>query len=445
MSILRPSALPDEIAKGIKGRVLRLNGWTSERDAMQSLHEWARVEFPSEGPLCSVELLAKAVGIDVTRFVRDHTMLPFRRSVVATQAEVPHGSQSHRQLLERRALCDTRTDSYFCRECVEEDCSFHGYAYWRRSHQLPGVFYCQKHECALSIAASTNAMLSSPTEFLERCEDTSADWVKELKGNDAISNFLAISNDLMIGDRPLDELYVSRAVRARWRELQSQKPRENTQAPLQLSDLIKSKFDARWLDQVSIHAGRKPDQIWKTLDRTTCGTRAGVNSVGYALIFSALYESSDEAVNAMADSRVKFPDVGTSKIARNSPDDGSLRAAYITAGGSHIDVGDMLCLPRSHVKRRLKALGLPPVGRNDIDKFEGVIKLLLDGEKTLTQACAVHGLTLCDMQYRLGDALSPLLTTLTLLRSDSATRKPRRKRPVAQRKLEREAIASARI
>lgn len=403
MSILRPLALPDEIAKGIKGRVLRLNGWTSERYAMQSLHEWARVECPSERPLCSAELFAKVVGIDVTRFVRDHTMLPFLRSVVATQAEVPHGSQSHWKLLEKRALCDTRRDSYLCRECVKEDCDFHGAAYWRRSHQLPGVFWCQKHECALSVAVSKHAMLSSPAEFLERCADISADWVKELKRNDAISNFLAISNDLMISDRPLDELYVSRTVRARWQELQIQKPRESAQARLQLSSLIKSKFDARWLDHVSIHAARKSDQLLKTLDRTTCGVRSGVNSVGYALIFAALYESPDEAVNAMVDSRVKFSDVGTSKNARNSPGDDSLRAAYIAAGGSHIDVGDMLSLPRSQVKRRLKALGLPPVGRNDIEKLEGVIKLLLAGDTTLTQASAVHGLTLCDMQYRLGD------------------------------------------
>lgn len=438
MSILRPSALPDEIAKGIKGRILRLNGWTSERDAMQSLHEWARVEFPSEGPLCSVEILAKVVGIDVTRFVRDHTTLPFRRSIVTLQADVPHGSPQHRSLLEKRALCDVRPAAYFCRECVREDCDFHGAAYWRRSHQLPGVFWCQKHGCALSIAASTSVMLSSPTEFLKQCEEASADWVKDLKGNAAIGNFLAISNDLMISDRPFDEFYVSRAVRARLQEL-----RANAQVRFQLRDLIKSKFDVRWLDQVSIHVGRKPAQLWNILDRATCLARAGVNSVGYALIFAALYESPDEAVNAIVDSRVKYSDVGTSRKARLSPDDDSLRAAYMTAGGSHIDVVDMLSLSRSHVKRRLKALGLPPVGRNDIEKFEGVIKLLLDGETTLAQACAAHGLTLGDMQYRLGDALSPLLTTLTQLRSGSVTRTPGRKQPAAQRKYERKTALPA--
>lgn len=445
MSILRPSALPDETAKGIKGRVLRLNGWTSERDAMQSLHKWASAECPTSEQFCLVELLAKVVGVDITRFVRDHTTLPFRRSVVSTQADVPHGSSSHRSLLEKRALCDARPSAYFCKECVKEDCDFHGTAYWRRSHQLPGVFWCQKHGSALSIAASTSAMLSSPTEFFEECEDVSAEWVKSLKENEAIRNFLAISNDLMMRDRPLDELYVSRAVRARWQEFQSQDPEKRAQLQPRLSDLIRSSFDVKWLSKVSLHAGRKPGQLWKTLDRTTGGMQACANSVGYALIFATLYASSDEAVNAMVDSQVKFSDAGALENARSNPIDDRLRSVYFTVGGSHIEVADKLGLPRSQVKRRLKALGLPPLGRNDIDKFEGVINLLMEGETTLTQACAAHGLTLCDMKHRLGDALNPLLTTLTQLRSNSAIRNPGRKRPVGQRKHEREATAKASI
>lgn len=436
MTILTLSALPDEIAKGFNGRVLRLNGCTSGRDSMKSLFQRAATESPSSGPLCLVEMLAKVAGIDITSFVRDHTTLPFGRAVVSSQAEVLHGSPRHRQLLEKRAMCDVRPGAYFCQECVKEDLDFHGVPYWRRSHQLPGVFWCRKQACALSIARSARAMLSLPTDFLNDCEEVPVEWVQVLKNCEAIRNFLAISNDLLMRPRPLDDVYVSRAVRARCLELGRQTMQGARQSQLQLKDLIEAKFDERWLEQVSIHVGRKPDQLWKTLDRSIGGGRAGVNSVGYALIFAAIYASADEAVNAMVDSSTTFAKLGTPEAARPFPDDDTLRAAYIAAEGSHVNIAKMLNLPRPQVKQRMKFLGLPPVGRNDFAKIRAVFTEVWEGSTTLAQASAKHGLTLRDMQLRLGDALNPFMVALTQMQSKPTEQKVVRKRsPVPEREV----------
>lgn len=432
MSILRLSALPDEIAMGFKGRIQRLNGWASERDATKSLSQWAASERPSHGSLCLVEVLATVAGIDIVSFVRDHTTLPFRRSVVTSQAEVLHGSPSHPQLLEKRALCDARAGAYFCRKCVKEDCDFHGAPYWRRSHQLPGVFWCQKHGGALSIARSVRAMQSLPTDFLEDCEDVSDEWVQDLQNCEGIRNFLAISNDLLMRPRPIDEIYVARAVRSRCLELERQKVRGARQSQPRIKDLIEAKFDGRWLEKVSINVGRKPGQFWKTLDRAISGVRAGVNSVGYALIFSAIYESSDEAVNTMFDSPSTFSNVSTSSTANQCIDEDTLRAAYIAAEGSHVNMVKMLNLSRPQVKQRMKVLGLPPVGRNDFAKIRAVFTEVREGNTTLAQASAKHGLTLRDMQLRLGDALNPFMAALTQLQSKPAEQKAVRKRSPAR-------------
>lgn len=430
--MLRLSPLPDESAMGFMGRVQRLNGWTSERNAREWLFQWAASERPSDGLLCLVEVLAMVAGIDITSFVRDHTTLSFRRAVVISQTEVLHGSPSHRQLLEKRALCDARPGAYFCRECVKEDCDFHGAPYWRRSHQLPGVFWCQKHLSALSVARPVRAMHSLPTDFLEDCEEVSGEWVEELKEFEGIRNFLAISNDLLMRPRPLDELHVARAVRARCLELERRNSRGVTQSQRQIRDLIEAKFDARWLEKVSVEVGRTPEQLWKTLNRAISGTRAGVNSVGYALIFSGIFESADEAVNTMFDSPAMYAKVSAPTSTIRRFDDDSLRAAYIATEGSHVKMARMLGLSRPQVKQRMKELGLPPLGRNDFAKIRAVFTEVWEGNTTLAQASAKHGLTLRDMQLRLGDVLHPFMVALTRLQSKPTEQKAARKRSAAR-------------
>ncbi len=39
-----------------------------------------------------------------------------------------------------------------CPDCVAEDSVTHGWSYWHREHQLPGVWVCRKHQCPLRIA-----------------------------------------------------------------------------------------------------------------------------------------------------------------------------------------------------------------------------------------------------------------------------------------------------
>ncbi len=419
MEILRLSALPDEIAKGFYGRVQRLNGWVSERDSLRSLCRWAASEHQSDDQLCLIEMLAMVAGIEIKSFVRDHSTLPFARAVVVKKVDVLHGSPGHRKLLQMRAMCDLRPGVFFCQECVKEDLDFHGAPYWRRSHQLPGAFWCQKHGCGLSVARSVRALQSLPTDFLEDCEQVSSEWVQELKSCGAIRNFLAISSDLLTRSVPLDELHVSRAVRARCSELEGHTNLDSSQSQLRVKELIETKFEKRWLGQLASHVGRKPDQFWKTMDRSIGGTRAGINSVGYTLIFAALYESADEAVNAMVTSPKMFA-ISASKSATQFPDEETMRAAYISGQGSHVNMANLLEISRKQVKTRMRSLGLPPVGRNDFEKIQEVVQELLEGKTTLSEACNKRGLKLGDMRHRLGDALSPFMSSLNQLKSQAS-------------------------
>lgn len=39
-----------------------------------------------------------------------------------------------------------------CPECMQADLEGHGWAYWRRAHQLPGVWVCPSHGIPLQVS-----------------------------------------------------------------------------------------------------------------------------------------------------------------------------------------------------------------------------------------------------------------------------------------------------
>ena len=168
------SIQPDELALSYRARLARFNGWTNATIAARHLEDWVTQQRHSEERLSAVEVLAAVAGMDVTTFVRNHTMLPFQRAVVSTHETVPHGSAERRTLLAKRAYCATRKNLYFCPTCAIEDIQANGSAYWRRSHQLPGMFCCLRHKTALKSILWTLEFMELPNDYIESGEEIPA-------------------------------------------------------------------------------------------------------------------------------------------------------------------------------------------------------------------------------------------------------------------------------
>ena len=85
--------------------------------------------------------------------VRDATTIPYYTqfrdpSVVSSVLEQVRGSNSRglaRDLGMTRSAFNAHPPRRSCHECTLADDDEHGFAYWRRDHQLPGVLVCQKH------------------------------------------------------------------------------------------------------------------------------------------------------------------------------------------------------------------------------------------------------------------------------------------------------------
>lgn len=412
MSLVRLAALPDELASGYEGRVLRFNGWTDRKEAMSWLLTWSGRLGTSRREVPTVELLARVAGAETAQFVQDHTTLPMRRAVTSLLPGIPHGCSSNSSVLWTMAMRATRPQAYFCTHCVEEDLDFHGTPYWRRGQQLPGAFWCHKHGCPFSFVDAKSAFSSSPTEFIEHRHVVSDRWVETLKVCAPIHRFHAICADLIARTSSLDEEAVSKAARARAQDAGLHVGRGTVRNGL-LSDLLKRRFNRKWLDSVLPGLTDKPlGEYWQTVDGALLGKRAGVSSVVYALIFAVLYESADDAINAMVALRTEAPaDRPRSRDEAGATDE-ELRAAFVASKGNHAVAAQNVRLRRDEATRRLTRLGLPSLRRLERDKLKAVMSSVLDGSITLDQACKSQGLSVEAAATALRQAMRPLETAL---------------------------------
>lgn len=151
-----PEPLPDETLYSLVAHTCRLNGWPSERGACSHLfgdHDSLRLgdvlvdmdRFVAEtrglygGPAdvlarmthtCFFDRLGSRPGVDVAQPLNPD----------AVDADVAP------EFLGLATLSNGQAHIWrWCPECNEEDLGRHGRVYWRRTHQLPGVFVCTQH------------------------------------------------------------------------------------------------------------------------------------------------------------------------------------------------------------------------------------------------------------------------------------------------------------
>jgi hypothetical protein len=442
--MLRILPLPDEIAVGYKGRLLRLNGWSDLNEGMRWLQAWTGSSGATRREVSAVELLAKVAGMDTATFVVEHTTLPLRRSVISKESCQPHGSSDQVSLLWTMALRDIRPGAYFCVKCGEEDFEFHGTPYWRREHQLPGVYCCSKHGRALNYVETADAFLSSPTDFMDTHQVVSEPWVANLQESAPVRRFLAISADLLARKCPLDELYVSRAARARALSIDLHVGHGKVRSTL-LSDRIKELFDEAWLASVIPGLNAKPKgEYWQPVDGAVAGQRAAISSITYALAFSALFDSAEDAINAMI-ATTSVNKANKIKLRKSHDasqiDDDQLRSAYVATNGAHWAAAAKLMFSPAKTRKRLTTLGLPPLGNLDAGRLKDTIHALLLQNMPLSLACKKNNLTLAEARAALTDAMGPLVSALGQITGARSKRKaarrlkavppPRQKTPVA--------------
>lgn len=160
MSALFPTPLPDELLYSVLARYQDRVRFPSQRTVLNTTFGrstiTAVVELPGRiGAL--LDRLAPGHPYRVADLVRHHTTLPYyARFVAADRVEDAlrrmraTGAGGLAEILGIRASpVPTPTHLQFCPECLDRDEAEHGEPYWRRAHQLPGVWVCMEHDAVL--------------------------------------------------------------------------------------------------------------------------------------------------------------------------------------------------------------------------------------------------------------------------------------------------------
>ena len=103
-----------------------------------------------------VEQLAQALGMQASRIVQEHSVIPYATAYMSPASRETISQKALGVGLVARTLgaVTQNVSDYvpfrrWCPECVERELKATGESYWHRSHNLPGVLLCTEHGVAL--------------------------------------------------------------------------------------------------------------------------------------------------------------------------------------------------------------------------------------------------------------------------------------------------------
>jgi TniQ len=134
---------PDELAKGHLGRWRMINCIPSSSTCMEVMRDKFEQSGFGSRSTPFLHVLATFSGLENRYYERHHSMMPFMSFAVKDNLRTADGGWTPQ--VARWGLLTPRKLAFMCPACIDEDKKNLGYSYWRRSHQLPSSFWCDKH------------------------------------------------------------------------------------------------------------------------------------------------------------------------------------------------------------------------------------------------------------------------------------------------------------
>lgn len=292
-----PRLMPDESAAAYWGRVLRLNAVPEAQADEAAFSKRARRQTRANGEDESSQacLIGTVAGAPLATVIRSHTLVPLWGAVVSVvNLDWCDGSFQSREL-QQRALSGIAHYRALCPMCVSEDVDYWGFSYWRRSHQIPTVAWCQKHGCPLFRARGNDSWQEMPHEALADARPESPDVAKHSTENPVLRRYAEICNELLQRSRPFSTAQVLRALvkRARFHGLEGDPRAQGRRLSDLAADLVTGPWQAVFWKELS---AKPAGEHLPALDGVLSRLRAGLGIQSYALAIALLYDSVDQAL-----------------------------------------------------------------------------------------------------------------------------------------------------
>ncbi|MEG2466609.1 MAG: TniQ family protein [Comamonas sp.] len=384
--IVRPP-LPDEPLAAFIGRMKRNNLCSTDNELFVNLAEYMFPKTARNTEINPVELLAKIYGMTPLFFVRQHTMLPLAKLVVWFDRDKEKAVDLTHQRYVNVALRKSQNLAYLCRDCVAEDMEFRGLAYWRRVHQLPGIDRCAKHGTALLGCSSRDVLRQNPLAFADTSNQIFDDQLDDMCDNPVVARYVQIAESLLAEiSQPIHVEDISVHIRE-WARVQNLRVSLNGKRPL-LSDKAIEMLPREWLKRhfpksASKEYGRFSD--W--LDGTWFSRKTPRHSASYILAFTLMYESADDAINALANLKSAIvPRKALTHRKRGAWDSNDLVKVWMQNLGNTAAIAKELNLSKAYIHQRLVAAGLPCLSKKAGTAIKLAIQRYWQGE-SIFKAC----------------------------------------------------------
>lgn len=206
--------LDDELLDGYRGRLAVLNNAESKA----AIHQLFRVCFPvtaaSDGQSTFVPSVALALGISLGDLLGKHTMWPLFAAFPDRSTEIDQEEFRYSPVNSSVWLKAARNSLWMCPQCIQSDLDQNYFSYWRRSHQLPGRFFCPEHVTPLRFCAAPSSLTASPDALLESSSAVDKSLLDEVKNCSWANATVAILSGILAAKRTIDRDAVTRIFRS---------------------------------------------------------------------------------------------------------------------------------------------------------------------------------------------------------------------------------------
>lgn len=386
--INRPALLLDEYGLAYAELVAVANGFASWETLVDSLKK-REIGYRTQP---KVALLANAGSLPLEEFILRHTIAPFTRAFAPSSR---HQRFRDSRSSERLALRQLRNRLYFCEACGYEDREFWGRSYWRRSHQIPGIEWCTKHECALRVC-SMKLLWREPLDCLD---DSLAITDEPLPiPNSTVGKYLEITSFILEQCHPISMTELQSLVRTRL-SIRSLAGNDIGVWRL-LSELAVEHCPTNWLYRLFPSIPEKtPNGYFEPIDNAAlCGSLALQESCVLAL--ALVYGDVVQCANDLNLSKDRRSDKLQTTCGRLPPGFWQSKAGidlYLRYRGRECSIANFLRVKQSEVSCSLRESGVTP-GKLLLEPSLRIALSEFYSGKCITSIAACHAISVAALK-----------------------------------------------
>lgn len=355
--------------------------------------------------------LALAAGVSLEYFARQHSLLPFYRTVTRDGDAGKHDTYSEETIGYFGTRSWRQSMAMFCHECIKEDkASPRGFAYWRRSHQLPGIPWCIKHGCQLANSPDgTKAFDFMPFPEMDAIFAFTESEFIEVSTNPIVQRYASIVIAFLNSEVTTTDIH------AQFR-IAEQAKKHNLRVCIRggrptLTDRLLERVPKYWLrtlyPEIDKHSSTG---FFYPIDNVTVRTTAGTS---YALALAMLFDSSEEALSYWYGDIDGLPTERKSQ--RNFGKDywssSEMLRVYVEHRGNYKSIGQALAISPSYLRPQLIAAGLPGLGLVNMNTTARAV-LDFQAGMSLDAACESNGASRDEVEKLIRVGISKLSTAI---------------------------------